>query len=181
MKLSSWSSPQTRDYTNRLAMATFWRKFHHDGKFRPAAREWGVHVHPLSICLPPRHELHLHRPLHPLTSKTSERILPVRSTMPLSPSLWSSLFSSTKYLNFFRGIFFITILHLQPLRFYCVGGSFDRTRMWAHSEIVYVCYMFVFIMYVYNYYVIRQIFPSLVSSWFSSPSNTSANSITRIL
>ncbi len=45
-------------------------------------------------------------PSTPSPSKTSERILPVRSTLPLSPSLWSSLFSSTKYLNFFGGIFY---------------------------------------------------------------------------
>jgi hypothetical protein len=31
------SSPQTREYcTIRLAMATFWRTFHHGGKFSPA-------------------------------------------------------------------------------------------------------------------------------------------------
>ncbi len=35
--------------THRLALATFWRTFHHDGKFSPAWWGWGVHADPLSL------------------------------------------------------------------------------------------------------------------------------------
>ena len=41
----------------RLAMATFWRTFHHDGKISPAWCGWGVHTHPLSLYLPLRTKL----------------------------------------------------------------------------------------------------------------------------
>ncbi len=33
---------------HRVAMATIWRTFHHDGKIRPAWWVWGVHPRPLS-------------------------------------------------------------------------------------------------------------------------------------
>ncbi len=36
--------------THRVATATFWRKFHHDGKISPAWRGWGC-PHPLSLYL----------------------------------------------------------------------------------------------------------------------------------
>ena len=31
---------------HRVAMATFWRTFHHDGKINPAWWGWGVHARP---------------------------------------------------------------------------------------------------------------------------------------
>ncbi len=46
-----------REGTNRLAMATFWRTFHHDGKFSPAWWGGGVHTHSLSRYLPSRAKL----------------------------------------------------------------------------------------------------------------------------
>jgi hypothetical protein len=33
---------------HRMAIVTFWRIFHHDGKICPDWLEWGVHTHPLS-------------------------------------------------------------------------------------------------------------------------------------
>jgi hypothetical protein len=41
----------------RLAMATFWRTFHHDGKYSPAWCGWGKHALPLSLYLPSRAKL----------------------------------------------------------------------------------------------------------------------------
>jgi hypothetical protein len=38
--------------THRVAMATFWRIFHHDGKLSPSWWGWGVHAQPLSLYLP---------------------------------------------------------------------------------------------------------------------------------
>ncbi len=51
------SRSQTREYKYRLAMATFWRTFHHDGKFSPGW--WGcvVHALPLSLYLPSQAKL----------------------------------------------------------------------------------------------------------------------------
>jgi hypothetical protein len=43
--------------TNRLAMATFWRTFHHHGKISPAWWGWGVHTLYLSLYLPSRAKL----------------------------------------------------------------------------------------------------------------------------
>jgi hypothetical protein len=43
--------------THRVANATFWRTFHHDGKISPAWWGWGVHAHPLSLYLPSRTKL----------------------------------------------------------------------------------------------------------------------------
>ncbi len=42
---------------NRVATATFWRTFYHDGKISPGWWGKGVHVHPLSIYLPSRTKL----------------------------------------------------------------------------------------------------------------------------
>ncbi len=55
-----------RDSTNRLAIATFWRTFHHDGKFSPACWGWGVHA--LSLFL-----------LSTITSKVVVYALPERA------------------------------------------------------------------------------------------------------
>jgi hypothetical protein len=38
-------------------MTDFWRTFHHDGKISPGWSGWGVHAHPLSLCLPSRTKL----------------------------------------------------------------------------------------------------------------------------
>jgi hypothetical protein len=43
--------------THRVAMATFRRTFHHDGKISLAWWGWGVHAHPLSQYLPSRTKL----------------------------------------------------------------------------------------------------------------------------
>ncbi len=40
-----WWRPQS---THRVAIADFWRTFHHDGKISPGWWGWGVHAHPLS-------------------------------------------------------------------------------------------------------------------------------------
>ncbi len=37
------TNPQSK---HRVAIAAFWRTFHHDGKIRPGWREWRVHAHP---------------------------------------------------------------------------------------------------------------------------------------
>ncbi len=37
---------------HRVATATFWRTFHHDGKISPGWWGWEVHAHPLSLYLP---------------------------------------------------------------------------------------------------------------------------------
>ncbi len=44
------------EITNRLAMATFWSTFIHDGKFSPG-KGGGVHALPLSLYLPSRAKL----------------------------------------------------------------------------------------------------------------------------
>ncbi len=43
--------------THRLAMATFWRTFHHDGKIALAWCGWGVHALPPLLYLPSRAKL----------------------------------------------------------------------------------------------------------------------------
>ncbi len=47
------NSSTRQECTNRLAMATFWRTFYHDGKFRPAWWGWWVHA----LRLPSRAKL----------------------------------------------------------------------------------------------------------------------------
>ncbi len=42
---------------HRVAPATFWRTFHHDGKIGPGWWGWGMHAHPLSLNLPSRPKL----------------------------------------------------------------------------------------------------------------------------
>jgi hypothetical protein len=46
----------------RLAMATFWHTFHHDGEFSPALGGWGVHALPFSLYLPSRAKLNGEEP-----------------------------------------------------------------------------------------------------------------------
>ncbi len=46
---SCWFCPQTREYKNRLAMATFWRTLHHDAKFSPAWCEGGARPPPFTV------------------------------------------------------------------------------------------------------------------------------------
>ncbi len=48
----SWIRLQVPQH--RVAMATFWRIFHQDGKSSPAWWGWGVHALPLSLYLPSR-------------------------------------------------------------------------------------------------------------------------------
>ncbi len=36
----------------RMAIATFWRTFHHNRKISPSCWVWGEHAHPLSLYLP---------------------------------------------------------------------------------------------------------------------------------
>jgi hypothetical protein len=66
----AWCMPQS---TLRVAMATFWRTFHHDGKISPA---WlwggGVYALPLSLYLPSRanfvvYTLQLRGQIHPIS------------------------------------------------------------------------------------------------------------------
>ncbi len=46
-----------REIKSRQAMSTFWRTFHHDGKFRPARFWAGVHALPFSLYLPSQAKL----------------------------------------------------------------------------------------------------------------------------
>jgi hypothetical protein len=48
---ASQSMPQ-RESVNRLEIATFWRAFHHDGKFSPAWRWWGCTPTPFHSIYP---------------------------------------------------------------------------------------------------------------------------------
>ncbi len=60
--------------TNRVAMADFWRTFHHEGKISPGWWGWGVHAHPLSLYLP-----------SPVQSCRLRSSWDGRSTPPISP------------------------------------------------------------------------------------------------
>ncbi len=51
LSLSCYVRPQS---TQRVAMATFSRTLHHDGKISPALWGGGVHTHPLSLSLSSR-------------------------------------------------------------------------------------------------------------------------------
>ncbi len=137
--LGSNSSNHRRESTNRLAMATLWVRFIIMVNSAQPGEGGGctaLYAHILSLYLPPRHELH--RTLHPFPSKTSEIILPVRPTLPISPSLWFKPSPVAEkpifFYKFFGGIFSIffvqysALLHLPPLRFHCADGCWDRTQ-----------------------------------------------------
>jgi hypothetical protein len=69
--------------TNRLAIATFWRTFHLDGKFSPEpsmVRLWGVHALPIALY----HELWC-------LLQLSGKIHSPRISLPLFSPLWFDL------------------------------------------------------------------------------------------
>ncbi len=62
LSLQSTNSLCADDWLNhrvhtRVAMAIFWRTFHHYGKISPAWRGWGVHALPLKLYLPSQAKL----------------------------------------------------------------------------------------------------------------------------
>jgi hypothetical protein len=89
-----------------------------------------VHDHPLSLYLPPLQELH-RGPHHPLPSKTSERILPVRSILPLSPSLWFLL--SEKAEAAFMNLTFVWISPKNSASLYLLYCTFQSAGYQASS------------------------------------------------
>ncbi len=57
LMLNEASYPFPTTESTRVAMATFWPTFHHDGKISPAWSGGRVHIHPLSLYLPSRTKL----------------------------------------------------------------------------------------------------------------------------
>ncbi len=87
--LPEWTS-QSNDWywapqsTHRLATATFWRTFHHDGKISPGWWGWGVHAHPLSLYLPSRPKLQ-----YTVRSSWEGRYTPPISSLFLCTLCWA--------------------------------------------------------------------------------------------
>ncbi len=79
----SHSCTRRREITSRQAMATFWRKFHHDGKFIPAWWGWGVQALPFHSFKHHKQSWGLHFSLE------------ARYTSPVSPISFSSLWFYT--------------------------------------------------------------------------------------
>ncbi len=84
---SGWAEVLTTEYTHRVAMDTFWRKFHHDGKISPAWWGWRVHT------LQPFEFIYHHEQSCGVNFSWEGRYTPTISTLPLYVLCGSGHFS----------------------------------------------------------------------------------------